>query len=75
MEDVLLKKILDLQEENLNMKRAIIDATDMLKKRYKFTVPEDKKNGIATLIQEVNRAVADLNSKAKPAAEEEVDSI
>jgi len=71
MEDALLKKILQLQEENLNMKRAIIDATEMLKKRYKFTVPDDKKNGIAVLVQEVNRAVADLNNKAKPETVEE----
>ena len=71
MEAAVLKKILELQQENLNMKRAIIDATEMLSMRSKFTVPEDKKNGIASLIQEVNRAVADLNNKAKPETVEE----
>jgi len=71
MEAAVLKKILELQQENLNMKRAIIDATEMLSMRSKFTVPKIEENGITSLIKEVNRAVAELNNKAKPETVEE----
>lgn len=73
--EVLLKKILELQKENLNMKRAIDEATEMLSQRSKYTIRPLKEHGIESLFKEVNRAVADLNNKAKPAAVEESDPI
>ena len=76
MEAAVLKTILELKEQNMEMRRAITDATDMLTKRCKLNVDHKyKETSIAPLIIAVNRAVADLNNKAKPAAVEESDPI
>jgi uncharacterized protein YoxC len=72
MEAATLKIILDLKEQNMEMRRAITDATDMLTKRCKLNVDHKyKETSIAPLITAVNRAVAELNNKAKPAVTEE----
>jgi len=62
MEAAALKTILELKEQNMEMRRAILDATAVLSKRCKLNVGHQyKESSISPLLTAVDRAVDDLN--------------
>jgi len=66
MDSESLKIILALKEENILLKRAVVDAVIMLKNRKKHLVMKYDSDDISFLFSEIEDILKDFEAKQKP---------